>query len=157
MNARIVTLTALLATAGCLGAEPDAPDTNTGKTGQALAAPAPTSTDDVCRTLMQRQRACTDTFIPALVEARVASDNPAGITAEDRSVGRPALIKQALTEWASDSQDSAIDALCEEITQSVSPAKEAQLRTSASACLAQTGCDAFVSCAVPLSLIRWKE
>jgi hypothetical protein len=171
MKTLTITLAALL-TAGCLDAEPDAPETNTGKTEQPLAADAPASpaaapaapaapaaasAGDLCHSLMQRQRACTDTFIPALVQARVHSDNPAGIAAHDRAVGRAALIKEALGEWASDSRDDAIDTLCEEIAQSVSPAKDAQLRTSASTCLAHPSCDAFVPCAVPLSLIRWKE
>jgi hypothetical protein len=157
MKNLIATLSVLFAAASCLDAAPDEPATNAANAAQPLSAPTSTSTDAVCRALMRRERTCSDSFIPALVQARVESDNPAGITTEDRAVGREALVKQAFGEWASDSQDASIDALCEQIAQSISPQNDTELRTSASACLARVECDEFVACAVPLSLVRWKE
>jgi hypothetical protein len=125
---------------------------------QALQTPAATTaTDEICRALMQRQRACSATFIPALVDARVKVDNPPGIAARDNESGRVALVQEAFTEWASDSKDEAIDKLCDAMAQSISPTKDTELRTSVSACLAKEGCGGFVACATPINLVRWME
>jgi hypothetical protein len=67
------------------------------------------------------------------------------------------LVKEALAEWENDAKDLNIAAMCDDIAQSISPAKDSQLRSSVSSCLAQEGCEAFVSCAVPLNLIHWKS
>ncbi|MEY4546470.1 MAG: hypothetical protein RL685_2665 [Pseudomonadota bacterium] len=66
-------------------------------------------------------------------------------------------MKEALAEWENDAKDLNIAAMCDDIAQSISPAKDSQLRSSVSSCLAQEGCEAFVSCAVPLNLIHWKS
>jgi hypothetical protein len=71
------------------------------------------------------------------------------------AVGRSC--REAFEEWRQDSQDPAIGARCDDIAQSLSPAKDVELRTQLSACLATAGCQAFVGCAVPLNLIRWQE
>lgn len=155
MKTTIVVCLSLVAMTGCLGGA----DTRNEpvKAEQPLLAPAnTTSTDEICRPFLQRQRACTSTFIPALVEARVASDNPAGIRARDAASGREALVNEALEEYTLDSQDAAIEALCDDLAQSVSLAKDSELRSSISGCLARQGCDSFVACAVPLNLVRWK-
>jgi hypothetical protein len=156
MKTTLLMLT-LIGGAGCLGSE-----TNTREqpvqAEQALLAPAATTTtDEICRAFMQRQRACGETFIPALVDARVKADNPPGLAAHDNEIGRAALVREAFTEWANDSKDEAIDKLCDAMAQSISLAKDTELRSSVSACLAQEGCDGFVACAVPLNLIRWRE
>jgi hypothetical protein len=161
-----IVMVALMGTVGCLAGESEvAPRTastepsatTTGTAEQPLAAPAATTTDQVCRELMQRQRGCTAQFIPALVAARVEADSPPGIAARERQIGRDALTKDALSEWQSDAKAPNIAALCDDIAQAISPEKDQQLRSSASSCLAQDGCDAFVSCAVPLNLIHWKS
>lgn len=121
------------------------------------AAAAATTTDQLCRSLMQRQRGCTAQFIPALVDARVKGDSPPGLAAREREIGRDALVKDAFAEWETDAQDPNIAALCDDIAQSISPEKDSLLRSSVSSCLAQAGCDAFVSCAVPLNLVHWKS
>jgi hypothetical protein len=130
---------------------------------QRLTAPAadePTegsSTQATCRPFMQRMRACSETFIPALVEARVQRDDPPGLAAQDARIGREALVKEAFDEWANDSKDTAIDATCEHIAQAVAPARHGELRAAVGACMEQSGCDAFVPCAVAASLGRWKQ
>jgi len=155
MKATLALLT-LLPLTGCFGSDANV-DAPPATAEQPLVAPAATTTtDQICRSLMQRQRACTDDFIPALVDARVRIDNPPGVADRERSIGRDALVKEALTEWANDSQDAAIESVCDEIAQSVSPTRDAELRDAVSQCLAQTGCEAFVACAVPLNLARWK-
>ena len=166
-KAMTATLAALIGTAGCLAGEPEVePRTASSTTAaphpaaaeQPLRAPAgATTTDQICRSLMQRQRGCTAQFIPALVEARVQQDNPPGVAARERESGRDALLKDARSEWENDSQDPNIAAMCDDIAQSISPANDSQLRSSVSDCLAQEGCEAFVACAVPLNLIRWKS
>ena len=149
-------LLALLTFAGCFGSDANI-DSPPATAEKPLVAPAATTTtDQICRSLMQRQRACTDSFIPALVDARVGADNPPGIADQERSIGRDAVVREALAEWKNDSQDSAIDDVCDDIAQSVSPTRDAELRDAVSQCLGQTGCAAFVACAVPLNLVRWK-
>jgi hypothetical protein len=96
-----------------------------------------------CVQVFERQRACTDAFIPALVDARRSVDRPAGIAQVDRNE----LITQALAEWKDDSKDEAIDATC---TKLVLTSKGPATSQMAQSCLAQTGCDAFVQCVVPL-------
>jgi hypothetical protein len=153
----ILVMFATLGAAGCLGAETP-PREQPGQAERALQVPAATTTtDESCRALMQRQRACGTTFIPALVDARVQADNPPGIAARAAEIGRDALVAQAFDEWANDSKDESIDSLCDAIAQSISPPKDSELRSRASTCLAQEGCDAFVACATPLSLVRWME
>ena len=157
MKTTLLVFTILIGGAGCLGSE-----TNTREqpvqAEQALQAPAATTTtDEICRALMQRQRACSATFIPALVDARVKADNPPGLAARDNEIGRAVLVQEAFAEWASDSKDEAIDQLCDAMAQSISPAKDTELRTSVSTCLAKEGCDGFVACATPLNLVRWRE
>jgi hypothetical protein len=125
---------------------------------QPLVAPAAgMSTDQICSLFMQRRRACSGTFIPALVEARVRADNPAGIAATDSRIGREALVEEAFAEWQNDSKDEAIASTCNAIAKAVQPARDAELRTSVSGCLAVSGCDEFVACGVPLNLRGWKE
>lgn len=162
MKTMIATLVGLMATAGCLAGETEvartASEPNAAAAEQPLQAPAAATTaDESCRALMQRQRGCTAQFIPALVDARVKSDNPSGVAARDRELGREALVKDALGEWENDAKDPNIAAMCDDIAQSISPEKDARLRSSVSSCLAKDGCEAFVSCAVPLNLVHWKS
>jgi|CXWL01.1.fsa_nt_gi hypothetical protein len=72
--------------------------------------------------LYERQRACTDAFIPALVE-------------------------EALAEWKSDSTDAAIATTCDRMASS--PMGATALATSDS-CVAAPSCGAFVDCIIPL-------
>src|SRR5690348_8118046 len=39
---------------------------------------------DTCVSMMERQRACTDLYIPALVDLRISLDTPRGIAGEKR-------------------------------------------------------------------------
>lgn len=162
MKKTMLTL-ALIGLVGCLAGEsevePRAASAQLGAASaqQPLEAPAATTTtDQICRSLMRRQRGCTAQFIPALVEARVRIDSPPGLAARQREIGRDALIEAALEEWESDAAEPNIAALCDEIARSISPEKDALLRSSVSTCLAQPGCEEFVSCAVPLNLVHWK-
>jgi hypothetical protein len=151
-------LATALTAVGCSSGDAGEAAPSDGKAARALAAPATSSSiDQLCRSLMQRQRACGNTFIPALVAARVENDNPAGIAARDRAVGRAALLEEAFSEWASDSLDPAIDLRCDQLAQAIAPSREPELRDLGGACLAISECDAFVACAVPLNLGRWQE
>jgi hypothetical protein len=109
---------------------------------------------DTCVAVLRRQRECTDTFIPTLVDARVRNDHPAGIAAKDREIGRDALVAMALDEWKDDSTDEAIDRNCTAIT-SDEPAGVPELVQRAEACLAETECAAFSACAVDIVSSRW--
>ena len=140
-------------TAACGGA--DAP-AKSGPTTAPTTAKM-TSTDDphaLCVQTFERQRACTDTFIPALVAARVEADQPAGIAAKDAEVGRDALVGMASEEWAQDSTDEAIAATCEKIAANVQPT-EAEI-AKAQACLAEEACGPFVDCSIELIKPHWQ-
>ena len=89
----MMALLALMGMAGCLAGESElAPRTAsaepaTASAEQPLVTPAAdTTTDQICRSLMQRQRGCTAQFIPALVDARVKGDNPPGAAAREREI-----------------------------------------------------------------------
>lgn len=115
---------------------------------EALASPtAEPAAKASCVQVFERERACTDTFIPALVDARVALDVPAGISARAQSEGRDALIAAARREWAEDSQDAAIATSCERI---VGSARGLEFTGAAEACLKPSNCATFVACVVPV-------
>jgi hypothetical protein len=94
---------------------------------------------------MQRARACTAQWIPALVDARAKLDVPAGIAASVAS-DRAGVIAQANTEWATDSQDAHIQMACLHIAAS----ETASDRATSASCLAKTSCDDFVACEIPV-------
>jgi len=123
----------------------------------AAAAPSAAGTTEepatrVCRELMVRGRDCSAVFVPALVTERVRLDIPAGITAYAAKVGDDALLSEALDEFAEDSQDERIAAMCSELAGKLPAERRARLVSSGQACLALDGCDPFVSCAVPISI-----
>jgi len=107
----------------------------------------------LCMSFFQRQRECTDVYIPALVAARVEADKPAGIAQEDQANGRDALVAKANEEWAQDSTDEAIGAMCDKIMTS-EPA-QADIEQGRS-CMAEQTCEAFVPCAIDLTKRHWQ-
>jgi hypothetical protein len=107
---------------------------------------------DVCVATFERQRACTDTFIPALVAARVEADRPAGIAEADKNEGRDALLATAHEEWKHDSTDESIAATCKKLVDSA----PAGLTDEAEACLAESDCSGFSTCAVDLAKAHWR-
>ena len=109
-----------------------------------VVAPAGDDGRSTCVAVFERQRECTDAFIPALVDLRVRLDVPPGIAETDRKDGRDALVAIALEEWSHDSTDEAIAQTCEKM-----PANE-DLKAKAKECLAKAGCGAFVECVMPL-------
>lgn len=124
-----------LAGAGCAASEAHA------STNQP-AAPDPQST---CVQVFQRARACTDAFIPALVDSRARTNRPAGIADAVRA-DRDGVIAQAKTEWATDSTDDAIAGNCHQLAGVADPG---QVDTAAG-CLAQADCAGFTSCVIPV-------
>lgn len=95
-----------------------------------------------CVQLVQRQRACTDAFIPALVDLRRELDRPSGIAAAPREE----LVTAALEEWKSDSTDSAIASQCERLAAELPAPAVAESRR----CVALSACGDFVTCTLPL-------
>jgi hypothetical protein len=138
---RLVLLVSFVASlAACGGAEPPAKQ------------PASASDDplSVCVTAFERQRECTDIFIPALVAARVEHDKPPGIAATDTADGREALVAKAHEEWKVDSTDENIAANCQKMSTEIPPDVAAQLTEQVQGCLAADGCQAFVDCLIPV-------
>lgn len=134
---------ALLALAACEGAEAKpAPAT-------AQKSSAGNPDHDLCVAVITHSRTCTDQYIAALVDARAAADHPAGIRAEVAS-NRDGVIAQAKQEWATDSTDANIEAMC----QHPQPNADAQ-RDAATACQAQTDCTAFAQCIIPIQQAAW--
>ena len=155
---QLTTLLAILALGACAGSDNQAETANTEAPSANTEAPTETSAAEEeapdskagCVAVFARQRDCTDEFIPALVDARIRLDRPAGIAARASSEGRDALIAEALAEWAKDSQDAAIDLSCEKIVASV-PAEALESMVEATgACLQESECGAFTTCVLPV-------
>jgi hypothetical protein len=117
-------------------AEPAAPAASAAPAGDARA---------ICVQAMTRSRECTETYIPALVDARAKLDVPAGIAAQVKA-DRAAVITAAKQEWATDSTDAAIAAMCDRMAATVAP-DDVKL---AKGCVAAADCGAFTSCLVPI-------
>lgn len=143
-------LSAALAFAACGGAE--APATESPTTAAATAEPASENGEMVqtCITSFTRQRECTDAFLPALLDARIAADKPEGIAARADAEGKDALLVEAATEWESDSSDAMIRGNCEKIVADMPAEHVKQMGDAVSACLAAADCDAFVACQIPV-------
>jgi hypothetical protein len=109
---------------------------------------------DTCVAVFRRQRECTGDYIPALVDARVRADHPAGIAAKDKEIGRDAMVGLAMEEWKDDSTDEAIDRGCTAIT-SDEAAGAPELIQQAEACMEESTCAAFSACAVDLVARHW--
>jgi hypothetical protein len=136
-------VTALSTAGGCGGSDVEAPP------AAAQTAPTPNSSMATCVALFQRQRACTDVFLPALVDLRVKLNVPDGIAEWEKEEGRQALIDKAHTEWASDSTDPAIDAQCQKLVQDPQ-AGSPQSIEAINQCLGESACGEFVDCTLPI-------
>ena len=117
-----------------------------GLAGAAASAPS-AATQASCVKVFERQRACSDLFIPALVDLRVSLDKPAGIAAAVKKDGRQAMISTALEEWQSDSADAAIAKTCASMP---GTSQLASSVTSMEKCLGAATCQAFSECVIPL-------
>jgi hypothetical protein len=105
-----------------------------------------------CRESFAKQRTCTDDFIPALVDARIELDLPAGIAAEGKKDGgRDALITTAKAEWAEDSKPEPVAANCKDMAGKVPAEQKAELMDAHTKCLAMSDCKAFVECVIPIT------
>ncbi len=106
-------------------------------------AQAQTAEPDLCTQVFVRARACTDQYIPALVDLRARLDHPTGIAAEVAK-DRDGVITAAKAEWATDSTDSGIAATC------ASTPAMLDDQATARGCLAKTDCGEFSACLMPL-------
>jgi hypothetical protein len=143
---RYLSLAFVLVAAACGAA--DAPVESTQPQPQAKAAG-----DDphaVCVQAFQRQRECTDEFIPALVDARVRLNTPPGIAEKDAELGRDQLVSLALEEWEADSTDEAIEQTCTRMEGNMSPEQQQAAVDQVGECLAAEACSAFVDCLIPV-------
>ena len=116
------------------------------------APPAqPASSGEVrtsCVDVMTRNRACTEAFIPALVDARARHDQPPGIAAAV-AADRAAVIAEAMGEWAEDGKDEAIARTCQAMAERL-PEAEAGDVAASTACLGKPDCASYVACVTPL-------
>lgn len=120
--------------------------------GNAAAPGAGGDGEAMCRDSFAKQRTCTDDFIPALVDARIELDLPAGIAAEGKKDGgRDALITQAKSEWAEDSKPDAVAAQCKDMSGKVPADQKAELMEAHAKCLAIADCKAYVECVMPIT------
>jgi hypothetical protein len=97
---------------------------------------------------MTRARTCTSDYIPALVDARARQDKPAGIAAEVAK-DRDGVIAQANVEWAEDSKDENIAAMCQHLAGNPSPEMQADADTI-KGCLAAASCSDYTACSMPV-------
>jgi len=141
-SAFLAILAPLALVAACGGAEPPAKTT---------AQPAVANDGKaVCVEAFQRQRQCTDVFIPALVAARVEHDAPPGIAEADATQGRDALVARAMEEWKTDSTDEAIGQTCDGMAAKIPADQQGPLTASVQQCLASADCQAFTDCMMPI-------
>jgi len=126
--------------------------------GTTEAAPSPqsppkaqrASSDDLmqlCTEVFTRNRTCTDTYIPALVDARAKYDQPPGIADKVRA-DRDGIIAKAKEEWATDSTDDAIQQVCARLVASLTDDDRADA-AKARDCLALADCSAYTTCIMP--------
>ncbi|MCA9675884.1 MAG: hypothetical protein H6709_06205 [Kofleriaceae bacterium] len=141
---RLPAILFVIGATACGGAEP------TATTHQPAAAAAEGDPHAVCVRAFQRQRACTDEFIPALVDARVRLDRPPGIADQDRELGRDQLVAMALEEWHTDSTDDAIEASCTSLQDAMPPDQQRQMTEQVGRCLDADACASFVDCLIPV-------
>jgi hypothetical protein len=121
------------------------------------AEPAPSPRADAeagCLKMFQRQRECTDVFIPALVGWRVEIDVPTGIAAEDASAGRDALVAKANEEWAASNSDSQLATLCTSLVASIPDEQLGPMMEVGDRCAAAATCDEYVTCIEPMQRQR---
>ncbi len=95
-----------------------------------------------CVKLFERQRACSEQYIPALVDVRRELDRPAGIAKANRAE----VVSAAFAEWKDDSTDEAIAATCDRMA----GALPAPAIGTAKGCIAMGPCGEFVQCVTPL-------
>lgn len=118
-------------------------------------APAPEMTPaEGCLQLFQRQRECTDVFIPALVALRVELDVPTGVAAEDASAGRDALVAKAKEEWAAGNSDAQLAELCGKLVAGIPPEQLDGMMAQGKTCVAAETCEAFTTCVEPMQRER---
>lgn len=137
------TLALLLLAAACAGSE-SSNDKSSASTGLNEA----TQAQALCVQSFQRQRECTDTFLPALVDARVRFNKPDGIADMDKKEGREALVAQAREEWKTDSTDEVIADTCTGMVEH--GALNGEMGAAVSQCLAAADCGAFVPCQIKI-------
>jgi len=153
---RMILSSLVLALAACGGADSPAESDTTPNT-QPEAATAVTPRD-TCVALHERQRECTDVYLPALVDARIANDLPAGIAARAAEPGgRDALLATAEAEWADDSTDASISGTCDAMLAEMPPEQAEGLAGQATQCLATDACQAFVDCVIPMTVSIWQS
>lgn len=145
-TALLLLLAAPLALAACGGAEASSPAPST----KAAATSPDPAVVSACEAFMARARDCTDSYIPALVDLRTELDVPAGIAESVRTEGRDAIIAQAMTEWADDSQPAALTATCQRVASSIPADQLEAMRAGGEACLAKTTCEEYSVCAIEL-------
>jgi hypothetical protein len=150
-------LAVVAAAAACGGSDkPATSSTTAGAQGNPAATTG--SPRDTCVATFTRQRECTDLYLPALVDARIANDLPAGIAAKAAEPGgRDELLAKAQTEWSNDSTDEAIGATCDNVLAQMPPEQLEGMTGQASQCLAADSCQAFVDCVVPMTVAMWKS
>ena len=123
--------------------------------GSTSAKPAPAAPEpsdvDLCVQIRTALRACTDDYIPALVDARIKIDYPAGIAARGATAdSRAALVAEAKEEWKTDGSDEHNRSMCQMIIESTDAAARAPTRPKTKACIATTDCKARVECWKPM-------
>lgn len=150
-------LLALVAGAAACGGA-DAP-AKSGTTTTTQAQPATAGTPrDTCVAVFERQRKCTDIYLPALVDARIKNDVPAGIAARAAEPGgRDSMLATARSEWANDSTDASISATCDKLVAKMPPEQAEGMAGQGNQCLAADACQAFVDCVIPMTVSMWRS
>jgi hypothetical protein len=147
---RISVITLLTACAGAEAPPPRSPQPAAAVSAEEAAGSPAAEMETLCVATFNRQRECTEEFIPALVDLRISLDLPAGIAESAVTEGRDALVEVARGEWAEDSKPEAIAATCSSMSSTMPPEQLERLAVSAKLCLAEADCAGFVDCIIPV-------
>lgn len=106
-------------------------------------------------TVMNRERECADTFIPALVDLRVELDQPPGIAAQAASDGREAIVAQAQAEYEGAGTEIAIEVNCNALAR-LPEEQQARWNAMLEECAAITECGPFTECDIRITEARFR-
>jgi hypothetical protein len=102
----------------------------------------------LCVRYYERERACVDEYLPALLDVRVEYDMPPGIKGEVERDGRDAALARMRSEWERDTTIENTDRICRAMETQVPPDQVERLLAENARCDAKPDCEGFVACTV---------
>jgi len=102
----------------------------------------------MCDRYYERERACVDEYLAALLDVRVEYDMPAGIAAEVERDGRDAVLARMRPEWERDTTPENTDRICRAMETQIPADQVERLLAQSKKCDAEADCAGFAACTV---------